>query len=226
MLKISCVIPAYNEEPRIENILRVAYGHPLISEIIVVDDGSQDGTREVVKKFKDIRLFVNEKNMGKSYAVARGIGEAKEDIILLLDADLIGLTQKNITDLIEPVLFGKADMSISLRANAIWPYRKIGLDIVSGERVFHKKMVEADIPKIQNLFGYGLETCYFNKLIIKNRYRIKIVFWDNVSFVWKQQKDFWSGWKLDIAMNFKIARKLYFFGVPYQIIRMLLLKVD
>jgi len=226
MLKVSCVIPAYNEKPRIENVLRAACGHPLINEIIVVDDGSQDNTKDVVKKFQEIRLIVNEKNMGKSYAVARGIREAKGDIILLLDADLVGLTQKNITDLIEPVISGQADISISLRANAIWLYRKIGLDIVSGERVFYKKMVEKDLEKIQNLFGYGLETCYFNKLIIKNRYRIKVVFWDNVSFVWKQQKDFWSGWKLDIAMNFKIAKKLYFFGVPYQIIKMLLLKVE
>lgn len=225
MLKVSCVIPAYNEEPRIENILRAACGHPLISEIIVVDDGSQDNTKEVVKKFHEVRLVINEKNMGKSYTVARGIEEAKEDIILLLDADLIGLTQKNITDLIEPVISGRADMSISLRQNAIWLYRKIGLDLVSGERVFYKKIVERDLEKIKNLFGYGLETCYFNKLIIKNRYRIKVVFWDNVSFVWKQQKDFWAGWKSDIIMNLKILRELYFFGWPYQIIRMLLLRV-
>jgi len=225
MLKVSCVIPAYNEEPRIENVLRVACRHPLINEVIVVDDGSQDNTKEVIKKFQEVRLIINEKNRGKSYTVARGISSARGDIIILLDADLIGLTQKNITDLIEPVISGKADMSISLRQNAIWLYRKIGLDLVSGERVFYKKMVENDLEKIRNLFGYGLETCYFNKLIIKNRYRIKIVFWDNVSFVWKQQKDFWAGWKLDIAMNFKIARELYFFGVPYQIIKMLLLKV-
>ena len=223
--KVSCIIPAYNEESRIENVLRAVLSHPLISEIIVIDDGSQDNTKDIVKKFQAVQLFVNEKNMGKSYTIARGIREAKQDIILLLDADLIGLLEKNITDLIEPVISGRADMSISLRQNAVWFYRKIGLDLVSGERVFYKKLVERDLEKIQNLFGYGLETCYFNKLIIKNKYRIKIVFWDNVSFVWKQQKDFWSGWKLDIIMNFKIARKLYFFGVPYQIIRMLLLKV-
>jgi len=224
MLKVSCIIPAYNEGPRIENVLRAACGHPLISEIIVVDDGSQDDTRDVVKKFKEVRLIINEKNMGKSYSVANGITRAREDVILLLDADLIGLTQKNITDLIEPVISNQADISISLRGNAVWYYRKIGIDFVSGERVFHKKLVEKNLEKIQKLYAYELEM-YLNKLIIKNKYRIKVVFWENVSSVLKHRKSGFSGLKIDIIMNLRIGRRLYLFGWPYQIIRMSLLKV-
>jgi len=224
MRQVSCIIPAYNEEPRIEGVLKAAYKHPLISEIIVVDDSSKDNTKEVVRKFKDVKLFINEKNMGKSYSVANGITRAREDIILLLDADLIGLTQKNITDLIEPVISNQADISISLRGNAVWYYRKIGIDFVSGERVFHKKLIKKNLEKIQKLYAYELEM-YLNKLIIKNKYRIKVVFWENVSSVLKHRKSGFSGLKTDIVMNLRIGRRLYFFGWPYQIIRMLLLKV-
>src|SRR3989338_9641304 len=98
-MKISCIIPAYNEGVRIKNVLRAVYKHPLIDEVIVVDDGSKDNTKDIVKEFEGIKLIIQE-NKGKSQAVAAGVSQAEGDLLFFLDADLIGLTPKNISGLI------------------------------------------------------------------------------------------------------------------------------
>ncbi|HEY5501219.1 MAG TPA: glycosyltransferase family 2 protein, partial [Candidatus Humimicrobiaceae bacterium] len=91
MKKVSCIIPAYNEGERIEKILNIIIGHPLIYEIIVIDDGSKDNTKEIIEKFEGITFIKHEKNQGKSISVYDGIVKATGEYILMLDADLIGL---------------------------------------------------------------------------------------------------------------------------------------
>ncbi len=225
MPKVSCIIPAYNEEKRIENVLESVYQHPLIDELVVIDDASKDNTSEVVKKYKDITFIKNEKNLGKSKTIVVGVKASKNDILFFLDADLIGITKENISDLIEPVIDKKADISISLRKNApIW-YRKIGLDFISGERVFYKKMISDKLSEIENLPSYGLET-FMNNIIIKNNLKIKIVEWNNVLSPWKS----WKVGKLrgfieEIKMTIQILKISSPFKVIYQIIKMHSLKV-
>ncbi len=226
MEKISCIIPAYNESGQIEKILKTVEGHPLINEIIVVDDASKDGTAELVKKYKNVLLVRHEKNQGKSRAIVSGVRASKGKYLFFLDADLIGLTPENITDLIRPVISGKADISISLRKNAPGLYRKIGIDFVSGERVFPKELIAEHLGEIEKISGYGLET-FMNKLIIKNNYRIKIVPWDNVLSPWKSWKvgklrGFWG----EIKMDMEILRIEPIFGIIRMIVKMRSLRVD
>ena len=129
MKKISCIIPAYNEENGIENVLNVAA--PLIgkylSEVIVVDDGSSDNTKQIVKKFPTVHFIEHEINKGKSRSVADGIKASKGDYILLLDADLKFLNEKNIIDLIDPIENEVSSVSISYRKNSwpLFPFKKI-----------------------------------------------------------------------------------------------------
>ena len=225
MIKVSCIIPAYNEELRIGTVLRAVYEHPLIDEIIVVDDGSQDRIEDVVKKFEGVQLIIHEKNKGKSQTVVDGIVQSKGDIIFLLDADLIGLTPKDISDLIEPVLSRQADISISLRKNSPWISRKIGLDFISGERVFSRRLVQDHLNEMQKLARFGLEV-YLNKLIIKNKYRIKVVFWKDVISLWKYKKSgLFSGLKGDFFMVLDVLRTISVFEVIYQFVKMSFLKV-
>lgn len=93
-MKITIIIPAYNEERRIGATLEkvLAYlGQKKISfEIIVVDDGSQDKTLEIVRKIdgSEIKILENKSNRGKGYSVKRGMLEAQGDWILFTDADL------------------------------------------------------------------------------------------------------------------------------------------
>lgn len=218
-------MPAYEEEARIGTVLRAVCGHPLIDEIIVVDDGSKDRTQDVVKKFEGVQLVVHEKNKGKSQTVADGIVRSKGDIIFLLDADLIGLTPKSISDLVEPVLSRKADISISLRKNSPWIFRKIGLDFISGERVFSRKLVQDHLNEMQKLPHFGLEV-YLNKLIIKNKYRIKIILWENVISLWPHKKSgLLLGLKGFFFMLVDILRTISIFEAVRQLVKMSFLKV-
>ncbi|MFC4078202.1 glycosyltransferase family 2 protein [Salinithrix halophila] len=108
---ISAIIPAYNEEERIETTLRAVRRIPLVDEIIVVDDGSRDATEQLARRHADyvIRL---PKNRGKGQALAEGIRYAAGDVYLFLDADL-ERHAKLCGSLLSPVLAGEADMTIA-----------------------------------------------------------------------------------------------------------------
>lgn len=89
---ISIVIPAYNEEKRLpktlEKINQYFSDKNWAYEIIVVDDGSTDNTKSIIKSAPNIKTFVNPSNKGKGYSVRRGIGASEGDYILFTDADL------------------------------------------------------------------------------------------------------------------------------------------
>lgn len=86
-MRVSIVIPAYNEANSISAILTELKTLPEINEIIVVDDNSHDGTTEKVTAFPDVRLIRHPYNMGNGAAVKSGIRAATGDVILLLDGD-------------------------------------------------------------------------------------------------------------------------------------------
>jgi glycosyltransferase involved in cell wall biosynthesis len=86
----SCTICAYNEAPRIADVLSVARAHRLLHELIVVDDGSTDGTADIVRSFPSVRLISYPENRGKSQAFAEGLRVAKNDYIMYLDVGLTG----------------------------------------------------------------------------------------------------------------------------------------
>ena len=142
MKKISCVIPAYNEAARIGHVLDLALSCPLIDEVIVVNDGSSDNTEKVIRSFSGARIISFEKNGGKSRAVQSGISAAEGEYIMLLDADLIGLTAEDLTALIRPILDGEADMSISLRKGTAPLWYLLGIDYLSGERIFPRNLLD------------------------------------------------------------------------------------
>lgn len=111
--KLSIVIPAYNEEKTIAEIIsrvnKVEVG--LEKEIIVVDDGSTDGTAELLKQLANEKLKVifHEKNAGKGAALQTGFSRATGDIVLVQDADL-EYDPKEYPRLLEPILDGRADV--------------------------------------------------------------------------------------------------------------------
>ncbi len=211
MNKVSCIICAYNEEKGIGNVLRIVQNHRVIEEVIVVDDGSSDRTADIVRGCKKVKLITYKKNQGKSHALALGIIKAKNKLIMLIDADLIGLKAENIAALALPVIKGEADVTMSLRQNnvvhhnllTVWVNRlveRIGLDFLSGERVLHKALLQAHVKKIRKLPGFGIEV-FMNRLMIKKRVRLKIVRWNNVINPRKEEKNgFWAGTEADIRM--------------------------
>lgn len=215
---ITCLIPAWNEAARIGPVLRAVVGHPLLAEVIVIDDGSTDPTSAVARA-AGARVLRQQANSGKSAAIARGLAEARGELILLLDADLSGLTAAHVSDLLAPVLAGRADAAISLRANAPRVWRAIGLDYISGERVMPRAMLANYLPHIAALRRFGLEV-FVNEIWIAQRLRLAVVPLAVSSPAKADKRGFWPGLRADAAMLGDIARTVGFGRVLAQIVAM------
>lgn len=188
MEKISCIICAYNEGPRINNTLKVVSNHPLLDEIIVVDDGSSDNTSKEVLKFKRIRNIRHKKNLGKSRSMLDGCNNAKNDVVMFLDADLVGLTHDNITQLVKPVIAGLVDMTMVI-CKYDFPQnvliKLVGYDLFSGQRVLRR---ERAIKILKNVPGYAAEI-EINQYILDNNLKFLVVKWLNVRPILQRKKD-------------------------------------
>ena len=116
-MKLSIIVPVYNEQKTISDILNALEKLTIPSvtkEVIVVDDGSTDFTREKLKKIKWPKIVLHEKNKGKGAAVKTGIEHATGDYIIIQDADL-EYDPKYIKELIKPILEGKAKVVYGTR---------------------------------------------------------------------------------------------------------------
>jgi len=114
-MKVSIIVPVFNELPTVREILSRIEGVVLNKEIIVVDDGSTDGTQEVLREMDSgsecpsARIFFMEKNRGKGSAIREGIRHASGDIVLIQDADL-EYDPAQYPVLLQPIIDGHADV--------------------------------------------------------------------------------------------------------------------
>lgn len=186
--KIAVIIPAFNEEDRIESVLDIVTNLSLIDEVIVIDDGSVDKTAEVVKKNSSVKLIRHSENKGKGAAIATGIASTDAEILVFIDADLIGLTKEHIRDLVEPILKNKKLMMTvgkfeggRLRtdfAQKISPF-------LSGQRVIRREFLDG--MRDFKATGFGVEVC-FTKHAKDSGFKVKDVALNNISHVMKEEK--------------------------------------
>ena len=138
---IVAIVSAYNEAERINPVLDTLINTKSLDEIVVIDDGSKDHTREIIKKYNNIKYFKNEKNMGKAYSMNRGVNLTKSDILFFCDADLKGLTPEIVEEIISPVANGEKDMFLGI-SNSIMQKTIKWFSNNSGQRALKREIWE------------------------------------------------------------------------------------
>jgi glycosyltransferase involved in cell wall biosynthesis len=111
-LNLSVIMPVYNEVDTLEEIVRQVLATGKVFEIVMVDDGSTDGSREVMKQWENdetVRVFLHEKNRGKGSAVRTGFENARGDMFIIQDADL-EYDPRDYADVLRPIEEGRADV--------------------------------------------------------------------------------------------------------------------
>jgi glycosyltransferase involved in cell wall biosynthesis len=190
-MKLSVIIPVYNEVGNIEEILKRVKATQKATEIIVVDDGSQDGTRDILKKMdgiESVRVILHEKNQGKGAAVRTGLDAAAGEILLIQDADL-EYDPRDYPTLLQPLEEGIADVVYGSRflggprrvamfwhmiANKLLTfmtnilYDTILSDMETGYKVFRHKVVDG-MKLRSKRFDFEPE---FTAKVLKRHYRI------------------------------------------------------
>ena len=109
---LSVVMPVYNERETIEEIIKRVHAVPIRTELIVVDDGSKDGTREILTRLaaeRPFKLILQPKNAGKGAAIRRGFEEVTGDLVIIQDADL-EYSPEEFPELIQLICQGRADV--------------------------------------------------------------------------------------------------------------------
>lgn len=223
--RVGVVIPAFNEGDNLHRVLETVCVVDWLSQIVVVDDGSMDDTLTVAQHYarQDEHIVVLRlpQKRGKAGAMLAGVRALQTDLVIFLDADLIGLQPYHLHHLCVPLLVDTNDMAV-----AVFRYGGVRTDLshrltpdLSGQRCLRRWSAEQALTPLAGT-GYGVET----GLTIHARrhgWRIQYVVWEWVSHVMKEQKRGWiaglrSRWHMyRQIMGVLVDSKLYLTGGIY-----------
>jgi glycosyltransferase involved in cell wall biosynthesis len=167
-LTLSVIIPCYNEVETIEGVLERVLDVGMANEVIIVDDGSTDGTRDVLKKieteaYANVHVIYHERNQGKGAALVTGFAAAKSDVLLIQDADYeydprdYGILLKPIREGISKVVYGSRFLGGPRKAMNFW-------------NMVANKLLTLTTNILYNAILSDMETCYkvFERDVVKD----------------------------------------------------------
>lgn len=137
-MKLSVIVPVYNEQDTLEEVIRRVQATPYEKEIILVDDGSTDGSRQILARLShndnNLRVFYHERNQGKGAALRTGFAQVTGDVVIIQDADL-EYNPRDYPALLEPIEQGLADVVYGSRLIGAAPHRVLFFWHYLGNRV-------------------------------------------------------------------------------------------
>ena len=190
-MKISVIMPVYNEVHTLDEIVRRVRATEIPDEMVVVDDGSQDGTRDLLQKYQNdplVRVIFHDHNQGKGAAVVTGIHNAQGDVLIIQDADLeydprdYPALLKPLEEGVADVVYGSRFLGGPRRSTMFWHmvanklltlmtnilYDNILTDMETGYKVFRREIVQ-DMTIHARRFDFEPE---FTAKILKRKVRI------------------------------------------------------
>jgi len=185
-MKVSVIIPAFNEEKTIGGVVETARNNPFVDEVIVVNDASTDRTPIIAKK-KGAKVINFNQNKGKGWAYYEGVKASEGDIIIFLDADLIGLEPNHITELIRPIIEGEAVTTCGIfeKGRFLTDFSHKITPFLSGQRALTREVWEnfSYDPNVR----YGFEIV-LTEYFWSNKIKVRYVILEGVTQLMKEEK--------------------------------------
>ena len=145
--RVAAIVPAYNEEPTVADVVRTLRACAWVDEVLVVNDASTDGTAQVAEA-AGATLLEQPSQKGKGEAMRFGVAHTDAEVLLFADADLIGFTEDHVERILLPVLSGGKMMNVGLRdRGAFWNWWEGHLPLIGGERAMRREIFEAVPPE-------------------------------------------------------------------------------
>jgi len=226
--KVAAIVPAYNEEKTIGNVLKTLKLAKELDEIIVVSDGSTDKTAQIskslgvspIRNFKNnafgntfeskisngVKVLEGPERAGKGMAMRKGVKNTDAKIIAFFDADLIGLSPEHVSQLVQPILKGEAEMVVGIRDRiGETPLFLLKIDPLlafGGERALKREIFE-NLPERFSR-GFEIETA-LNFYCQVNKIKVKYVKLKGLKMIIKEKKyglikGFWERLKMEEEM--------------------------
>jgi glycosyltransferase involved in cell wall biosynthesis len=223
-LRVAAVVPAYNEQERVVEVLQAISAASLVDEILVVTDGCTDNTALNIRNWlstrdeaaKSVRLFELQPNIGKGGAMAHGAHHADAEVLLFLDADLIGIESHQVDEMIEPMLRSEkpADMVLGLfgavRGGLLgwWlSYCHRTVPSITGQRAIRRELFLA-VPGLTRS-RFGVEAAITLFVQSDPEARVEYVYLHTVTHPIKEEKlGPWRGFRNRMRMYREIMRTI------------------
>ena len=215
-LAVCAIVPAYNEAGRIHGVLDTLHASPSVGQIIVVDDGSSDGTADAARAHDaacagKLQVIQHSPNRGKGAAMQTGAEATEAPVLVFFDADLVGLTPDHVEAVLAPVREGGKAMALGVfrGGRGATTLAQILVPNISGQRAIRRDVFLA-IPDVAHA-GYGVELAITSYVLGEGLPMTRVVLKD-VTHPMKEEK-------LGVVRGVASRLRMYWQMLPYMLRR-------